>query len=109
MPFSDALILGIVQGLTEFLPVSSTGHLILAREYLGLPLSGGLAYDAILHLATAAAVFIYFRKDFLALARAFFGYVGGRADTGGHTGLFLALIIGTIPAVVAGLLFQDSI
>src|SRR3989344_855522 len=109
MPFSDALILGIVQGLTEFLPVSSTGHLILAREYLGLPLSGGLAYDAVLHLATAAAVLIYFRKDFLALARTLFGYIGRGIPASENNRLLLALLIGTVPAVALGLLFEDTI
>ena len=109
MPFSDALILGIVQGLTEFLPVSSTGHLILAREYLGLPLSGGLAYDAVLHLATAAAVLIYFRKDFLALAKTLLGYASGSVPVPENSRLFLALLIGTVPAVALGLLFEDTI
>src|SRR3990167_3112278 len=109
MPFSDALILGIVQGLTEFLPVSSTGHLILAREYLGLPLSGGLAYDAVLHLATAAAVLIYFRKDFLALARTLFGYIGRGIPASENNRLLLALLIGTVPAVALGLFFEDTI
>src|SRR3989344_5613049 len=109
MPFSDALILGIVQGLTEFLPVSSTGHLILAREYLSLPLSGGLAYDAVLHLATAAAVLIYFRKDFLALAKTLLGYASGSVPVPENSRLFLALLIGTVPAVALGLLFEDTI
>src|SRR3989344_759794 len=109
MSFFDALVLGLVQGLTEFLPVSSTGHLILAREYLDLPLSGGLAYDAVLHLATAAAVLIYFRKDFLALARTLLGYVRGKISAPENSQLFLALLIGTLPAVALGLLFQDSI
>ena len=59
----SALILGLVQGLTEFLPVSSSSHLILAREILGLQTENCLAVDAILQLATILAVGIYFYKD----------------------------------------------
>ncbi len=59
----EALLLGVVQGITEFLPISSTGHLILARSLFGVDGVNALAFDAVLHLATAAAVIVYFRND----------------------------------------------
>lgn len=98
----SALLLGLVQGLTEFLPVSSTGHLILARDVLGLPLEGGLTFDATLHLATALAVMLYFRKDLVQLVRGVF--VGEPASRT----LALALVLGTIPAAVIGFFLEDS-
>jgi len=93
MTFFQSAILGLVQGLTEFIPVSSTGHLIIAREFLGLPLLGTISFDATLQLATALAVICYFWKDILSLYK--------------NRKLLLALIIGTIPAVIFGLLLED--
>jgi len=95
----DATILGIVQGLTEFIPVSSSGHLILVREFMGVGLEGSLAFDAVLHLATAFAIFVYFRADIWKLI----------TRPREHKVLWLALILGTIPAVVIGLFFGDVI
>lgn len=105
----EAIILGIVQGLTEFLPVSSTGHLILAREVLGLDAEFGLAVDAMLHLATAGAVLIYFRHDILRLVRSTVALMRGREVERAQKMLIGALVLGTIPAVVLGLLLEDSI
>ncbi len=89
------ILLGIVQGLTEFLPVSSTGHLILVRETIGL-FDHGLAVDAVLQLATALAVALYFWRDGISLLRR------------PGTPLTAALLIGTIPAVLAGLVLEDT-
>lgn len=93
-PF-DAITLGLVQGLTEFLPVSSSGHLILARELLGIGDAGGLAFDASLHLATALAIIIYFWKDLCGLVR--------------DRRMIVAIIVGSIPAVLVGALYGDAI
>ena len=91
--YISLIILGVVQGLTEFLPISSTGHLILAREWFGFGGSFGLAEDAVLHLATAAAVLIYFWRDIWSFDRK----------------TILALVAGTVPAVIIGLLFESQI
>lgn len=99
MGFGDAIVLGIVQGLTEFIPVSSSGHLILARDVLGMSLDGSLAFDAVLHLATALAVLVYFRRDILNLL----------TKAKEHVTMWWALILGTIPALVLGLLFENAI
>ena len=91
------------------MPVSSTGHLILAREFFGFG-SGtfGLAEDAVLHLATALAVLVYFRSDIFGLVRGFFASVSSRSWNKEMT-LISALIIGTVPAVVFGLWFESAI
>jgi undecaprenyl-diphosphatase len=85
-------VLGLVQGLTEFLPVSSTGHLILAREVFGFDAGHGLAIDAVLQLATALAVVVYFFKDILKL----------------NLKQVSVLAVGTVPAVIIGLVAEDS-
>ena len=109
MTYIDALILGLLQGLTEFLPVSSSGHLIIARELLGLQTDFGLGVDAILHFATALAVIIYFRKDLLELLIGLKNIVIGKEVEKQTRTLLWALAIGTIPAVVLGLLLESKI
>lgn len=109
MDIFSSLILGAVQGLTEFLPVSSTGHLIIARDLLGLSLVGTLSFDAVLHFATAFAVLIYFRKDFVELFKTFFRWVRREPMDRVERNLMLALIIGTAPGVFFGLMFQGDI
>jgi undecaprenyl-diphosphatase len=101
-----AALLGIVQGLTEFLPVSSSAHLILARAFFGWDAeSFGLAFDVACHVGTLLAVLAYFRDDILEMLRAVPGLFGG---TPAARRIWL-LVIGTVPAVAVGLLFDDLI
>lgn len=88
-----ALLLGTIQGLTEFLPVSSSGHLVLAQKLIPGFTQPGILFDVILHFGTMAAVLYYFRKKIFGLK---FNYL-------------LLLAVGTIPAVLAGLFFRDYI
>jgi undecaprenyl-diphosphatase len=108
-PF-DGILLGAVQGITEFLPISSSGHLILMRDILGINTSGGLAFDAVLQLATALAVIVYFRRDIWRLIVATVRIVIGRGATVPKSDktLILALIVGTVPAVILGLLLEHA-
>ncbi|HOR30333.1 MAG TPA: undecaprenyl-diphosphate phosphatase, partial [Candidatus Syntrophosphaera thermopropionivorans] len=62
MSFLNAILMGILQGLTEFLPVSSSGHLVLAQHFLGVKESGNILFEVFLHLGTLLAVIIFFRK-----------------------------------------------
>jgi undecaprenyl-diphosphatase len=106
MDIISAIILGIVQGITEFLPISSTGHLILARSLLGIGEESGLAFDAILHLATAFAVIVYFFDDIWGLMQAVLRKLGRMPVGEKDMTLLYALLIGTIPAVVLGLTLE---
>ncbi|MFQ5540994.1 MAG: undecaprenyl-diphosphate phosphatase [Candidatus Paceibacteria bacterium] len=102
-------LLGLIQGLTEFLPVSSTGHLVVARELLALSPEHALAVDAVLHLATALAVLVYFRTDVARLARSLAALARGREAARTDRTLIAALALGTAPAVALGLLFESQI
>ncbi len=96
-----AAILGLVQGLTEFLPVSSTAHLILVSQALGLdPARFGLSFDIALHLGTALAVLLYFARTWVALAVDLMR---------GRWAMPLLVIVGTIPAAAAGVLLQSAV
>jgi undecaprenyl-diphosphatase len=106
----EALVLGIVQGLTEFLPISSTGHLILTQELLGIPKDKfGLQFDAAIHLGTLAAVLIYFRQRVSLLIVAWFASLKSRDwRMNADSKLAWLLVIGTIPAAVAGALIEST-
>jgi undecaprenyl-diphosphatase len=96
-----AIILGLVQGLTEFLPVSSTAHLILVSDALKLdPEKFGLSFDVALHLGTALAVLLYFASTWL-------GLLGDLLH--GRWRLPLVIVAGTIPAAIAGVLFEAAV
>jgi undecaprenyl-diphosphatase len=102
MDYLYAIVLGIVQGLTEFLPISSTAHLILGERLFGLdPEIFGLGFDAAIQLGTTTAVIYYFRSDLWALLRDFRQPAQRR--------LFIALIVATVPALIFGVLLEPFI
>lgn len=105
----DAIILGLVQGITEFLPISSSGHLVLVRDWLSVSNVNGLAIDAVLHFATTLAVILYFRSDLMVLISAMFRKLGRLPVNQKDIILFYALAIGTVPAVFLGLLLDSTI
>ncbi len=102
-----AIVLAIVQGLSEFLPISSSGHLILVPSLLGWP-DQGLAFDVAVHIGTLAAVIGYFRVQLLQMARAWVGSIAGRGLTPDGR-LAWCVIVGTIPVGLAGIAFGDFI
>jgi undecaprenyl-diphosphatase len=106
----NAIVLGIVQGLTEFLPVSSTGHLIITNELLGVDdKTFGLQFDAAIHLGTLAAVLIYFRSTWFALIFAWFHSLAARRwDLTTESKLAWLLLLGTIPAGLIGVAIQST-
>lgn len=100
MGWFDALLLGLLQGLTEFLPVSSSGHLVVAQSWLGLHLHGVLV-EVVLHVATLASVLVFYRQRIDALLR---GVLAGEADAW----RFVAkLALATLPAVILVMLAGD--
>ena len=101
------IILAIVQGLTEFLPISSSGHLVLV-PYLFQWADQGLAFDVAVHVGSLAAVCIFFRKDIAALLSGGVQVLGGNVKTA-ESRMALAIALGTIPAALAGLLFASWI
>ncbi|MEM9336770.1 MAG: undecaprenyl-diphosphatase UppP [Patescibacteria group bacterium] len=108
MGLFEAVALGVVQGITEFLPISSTGHLILAREVFGTSDAHALAFDALLHLATAAAVILYFFKDIWLLGQTALRKLGRLPVNQRDVTLLYALAAGTVPAVILGLLLEST-
>src|SRR5215467_13322089 len=112
MSLIQAIILALVQALTEFLPVSSTAHLILFPWLLHWP-DPGLAFDVALHAGTLLAVVLYFFKDWLKLVLCGLGMKypakAGPEELAVNRRMFWYLVIGTIPAAVLGKLFHHQI
>jgi len=110
--YLDALVLGVVEGLTEFLPVSSTGHLTIVEKMLGLPIDdkGVTAYTAIIQMGAIAAVLVYFFKDIVRIVAAWVGglvHAEGRGSFDYRFGWFI--IWGSLPIAVIGFLARDLI
>ena len=110
MNLLNAIILGLVQGLTEFLPISSSAHIRIAGEFLGTGADPGARFTAITQIGTELAVILYFRKDITRIIRRWAASLVGRvprSDADARMGWLI--ILGSLPIVVLGLLFQDQI
>ncbi|MGA0565868.1 undecaprenyl-diphosphate phosphatase [Rathayibacter sp. KR2-224] len=110
MDFVNALILGLVQGLTEFLPVSSSAHIRIVGELIGTGADPGAAFTAIIQLGTEVAVLVYFWRDVTHIVSRWFLALFGRIprnDPDARLGWMI--IVGSIPIVILGLLFQSAI
>jgi len=105
MNIGDVTILALVQGLTEFLPVSSSGHLVAVRVLFGISDDGGTAFDAFLHMGTLLAVFVFYWRTWWGMARGvFFNDIEGRDKRQ----LLAKLAIATVPGAVAGYVLQGQ-
>ncbi len=108
MTILNAFLLGAVQGVTEFLPISSSGHLVLGEVFLGLDVANLKSFDVVVHMASLLAIVVYFWKDVLGLIKAFLGlFVGNEKNE--YTSLVWFIIVGTIPAVIVGFTLEDYI
>lgn len=106
MTIWQALILGVVQGLTEFLPISSTGHVVIAQRLLGVG-EGALTFATVVHLGSLAAVLTVFREELGLMARAITG--GGGEERAAGLRLVALLALATFPIVVVGLTVRDAV
>ncbi len=101
-----AIFMGLLQGATEFLPISSSGHLVLAQILLGIE-EAGLAFDVSLHMGTLLAVFVYFRKDFLLMTKAVILFKSPDPEMKSLRIMALYICLATIPAVVVAMFLGD--
>src|SRR3972149_9786488 len=104
MDIIQAIVFGAVQGITEFLPISSTAHLILLPWFMGWP-DPGLAFDVALHLGTLIALLIYFRWEWIGLAGSALGVLRGRAQDP-NSRMVLFIVLATVPGALAGAPFE---
>lgn len=112
MSIFEAIILGLTQGLTEFAPISSSGHLIIVPWLFGwssMDADLKKTFDVALHMGTLLGAVIYFRRDIWVYLRAFGRSVAGRRIDGPQERIAWALVIGTIPGAVVGMVFADTI
>lgn len=119
MEWYEAILLGLVQGLTEFLPVSSSGHLVIGREMLGVEASGDLAFEVLVHAATVLSTIIVFRTQIRDLLKGFFcGLKGVRVERkdgllslvcNDQTDYLLKICVSMIPIFVVGIFFKDYV
>jgi undecaprenyl-diphosphatase len=112
MDIITAIVLGIIEGVTEFLPVSSTGHLTIAEKLMGMSIDdpGVTAFTAIIQVGAIAATLVYFRKDIFRIAAAWFGGLLNKAKRGHADYRFgWAVILGSVPIGIVGFLFKDQI
>lgn len=108
MTWWQAIVLGVVQGLTEFLPVSSTAHLIVVQQWFGLPADG--PFTTVVQLGTLVAVFVYFRRDLWRITRAVLSDLGRfRFGSTADSRLALLMVLGTVPAGLVGLFLGKKI
>jgi undecaprenyl-diphosphatase len=105
----QSLLLGVIQGLTEFIPISSTAHLVLAPQFVSMP-QPSHTFDVALHAGTLLAVMLYFWRDWIALARGLLRtLVEGRVGNDPHRRMGLLVLLACVPAGIAGVLFNDRI
>ncbi len=107
MPLIQIIVLALIQGLTEFLPVSSSAHLILGSKVLGWP-DQGLVFDVATHLGTLVAAIIYFRHELMDMAKAWLGPVASESDRQ-HRAMAVYLALASIPALLVGALAHDAV
>ena len=107
MTLLSAIFLGLLQGATEFLPISSSGHLALAQAFLGTK-EAGLPFDVALHLGTLLAILIYFRDDFLLMGKSVVFFKDRSSELSRLRILVVYIVLATIPGAIAGLLLEKA-
>ena len=109
MSVLEAFLLGLVQGITEFLPISSSGHLLLASQWFEIPASQNLFFILSLHLATCLSILLVFYKDIFFLAKEVLCCQWYRGSMESRHSFFLKILIAAIPIALVGLFFEEQI
>ncbi len=104
MEWYEGIILGLIQGLTEFLPVSSSGHLVIGRELLGVEASEDLVFEVLVHAATVLSTIVVFRKQIWGLLKGFFKF-----KYNDETDYLLKIAVSMIPVFIVGVFFKDFV
>lgn len=104
MEWYEGIILGLIQGLTEFLPVSSSGHLVIGRELLGVEASEDLVFEVLVHAATVLSTIVVFRKQIWGLLKGFFKF-----KYNDETDYMLKIAVSMIPVFIVGVFFKDFV
>lgn len=104
MEWYEGIILGLIQGLTEFLPVSSSGHLVIGRELLGVKASEDLVFEVLVHAATVLSTIVVFRKQIWGLLKGFFKF-----KYNDETDYLLKIAVSMIPVFIVGVFFKDFV
>jgi undecaprenyl-diphosphatase len=109
MAYLQSILLGIIQGLTEFFPVSSSGHLVIIESFFKNFYRPGILFEVLLHVATLVPVIIYYRKEIYQIVEGILNWKSDSADSSfsGGRRLFFMLIVGSIPTAVIGFAFKD--
>jgi undecaprenyl-diphosphatase len=115
MEWFEAVILGLVQGLTEFLPVSSSGHLVIGKSLLGVQATDDLMFTTMVHAATVLSTIVVFRKQIFGLFKGFFMFVGNlgtdrkNAKINDETDYLFKIAVSIVPIMIVGLFFKDQV
>lgn len=104
MTWTDALILGLIQGLTEFLPISSSGHLEIGKALLGINTEAGLTFTVVVHGATVLSIIIVFFQEIVKLSKGVFGFKWDDSNK-----YMVKILLSLIPVLIAGIFFKDFI
>lgn len=115
MEFIDSFLLGLIQGLTEFLPISSSGHLVLGRAFLSDELSKGITFEVVVHFGTLCSIIVYYREELFGIVRSLFRLAKSpnkfkeRLEVDPNIKLSGYILLSMIPAVIVGFTLQDYI
>lgn len=110
MDLWDSFLLGLLQGLTEFLPVSSSGHLVLAQALFDIDSGSGITFEVMVHFGTLCSIFVYYKKDIVSLLQGALRLLKNPRDTEDPgSKLVLFILLSMIPAMIAGFLLKDLI
>ena len=115
MEFIDSFLLGLIQGLTEFLPISSSGHLVLGRSFLASDLQKGITFEVVVHFGTLCSIVLYYREELAGILKSLLGLAGSpgefsrRLESDPNIKLSGYILLSMIPAMLVGFTMKDYI